>query len=89
MGNGGRNRNPVRAKLDEWEADAVRQLGAKAEVRTDWEGVIVVFTVGNQIVDQCCDLRGREKALQDVATFNRRVAARKMASAETLVGAWR
>ena len=52
MGNGGRNRNPVRAKLDEWEADAVRQLGAKAEVRTDWEEVIVVFTVGNQIVDQ-------------------------------------
>jgi hypothetical protein len=67
----------------------VRQLGAQAEVRTDGDGVIMVFTVGSQVVDQCRDPRGREKALQDVAAFNKRVAARKMNPAETLTDAWR
>jgi hypothetical protein len=73
----------------EWDADAVRQLGARAEVRTDGEETIVVFAVGNQVVDQCRDPRGREKALQDVGAFNRRVAARKMNPSETLADAWR
>jgi hypothetical protein len=62
----------------EWHEDAVKALGATAEVQDDGTSVVVVYKVGGQVVDQYHEPRGRKAAVRDVDRFNKAVAAGKM-----------
>ena len=73
----------------EWYEDAVKSLGAKAEIQEDGASVVVVLKVGGQVVGQYPEPRGRRAASRDVARFNKHVAERKVNPPDALVDAWR
>lgn len=68
----------VSATLDEWYEDAIRTLGARAEVQDDVSPVLVLFKIAGKVFGQFPEPRGREVALKYVNAFNKRVAAGRL-----------
>ena len=62
----------------EWYEDAVKALGATAEVQDEGTTVVVVYKVGGHVVDQYPESRGRKATVRDVDGFNKAVASGKM-----------